>query len=558
MNRWVFEQINVESVWAQGISGNGIQINIVDDGPDYNHPDFASKFDAAGSCKGTTIGTEKLDHGTTAAAIALAAANDHCSRGIAFNATLSMCPRKGATEDEQLLFAPQRNDISSNSWGIDPCCEPGVDPNCEFPSNPSNGRRLQSSSACPFLGTATLSPCTEASCPTDWSTTLDAACETVIKTYCKYPPWYEADPECASWTHLWMTCSFTHLTVDQIKLLQTGVTMGRGGKGIVYVFASGNENTDGENVNHEQYLHSRYTITVGAVDKLGQHSYYSTMGASLFVCAPGGDTAAHTNNWFVAAPGGGCQGQGDGTSFSTPVVSGVIALILETNPALTYRDVQGIIASSSQKNDPSDTGWITNAAGLNHNIKYGFGRIDAAAAVAAAQTWVLWGMENRIEADSARSSVLVPSDGTPVSFNLSIAQQHSALKTEWVEIYLNIDHSSRGDLQITLVSPSGTSSPLIPGPRPETENPAVTECSAATDTCSVGADNAGKPIYQPPFNWKMTTLRAWGENPTGMWTLIVTDMKTGNVQANSHFKHWSIYIYGHIYTGRELMAQVEF
>jgi len=566
MNRWVFQQINVESVWAQGINGTGVQINVVDGGTFHTHDDLVDKFDATASCKGSAM-TSSLDHGTTTAAIAVAAANDKCSRGIAFEATFSKCPFTGTTSAEQLTFDLVRNMISSNSWGIDPCS-----------SLSGRRRQLQSSSACPFASTSASSsrpsPCTSSSCPTDWTTATTSACDTVISSFCQSSANYEANTECASWTHLWMACQFTHLSNSELILLQQGVMTGRSGKGVVYVFASGNENTAGEDVNHEQYLHSRWTITVGAVDKLGQHSYYSTVGSSLFVSAPGGDTAAHTNNWFVASPDGGCKERGQGTSYATPVVSGVVALILQANPALTYRDVQGVIASTTQKNDPTEGGWITNAAGFKHNIKYGFGLIDAAAAVAAAETWTLWGAEQRIEAMSPVGSTIVPHDGTALAVSLTVPSTGAFSATEWVEMYINLDHSSRGHLQLLLTSPSGTQSVLIPGPRPETTNPTVEGCSAATDTCPhandgtcdnpqycagdmscdyndclatnwVGASNSGNSIYNPLFNWKMTTLRAWGESPVGTWTLTITDMKLGDTPTNSNLISWNLFIYGH-------------
>ena len=253
------------------------------------------------------------------------------------------------------------------------------------------------------------------------------------------------------------------------------------------------------------------------------------------------------------------------------MVSGVVALILEANPALTYRDVQGVVAVSASLTDPSDPGWVTNGAGFRHNIKYGFGMVSAAAAVAAAQSWSLWGSEERIEANSAAGTVVVPSDGTPVSFALAVPARSAPFFTEWVEIYLNMDHISRGDLQLELTSPSGTHSVLIPGPRPETSNPPVEGCSAAEDSCSytndgvcdnpqycncdfndcqdagwIGADGAGPSIYQPRFNWKMTTVRSWGESPVGTWTLMITDQKEGNTSpTSSTLRSWNLLIYGH-------------
>jgi len=345
-NKWAFDLINVESVWASGVTGNGILINIIDSGPDHTHPDFSSKFDSAASCNGGVDSATDLSHGTTTAAIALAAANDHCSRGIAYGATLAKCPLN-APVAKKWDHALDKIMISSNSWGIDPC---------EKLANTRRKMEARGLRACPFAA-RTGSPCSAAACSsTDWSSAPAKSCTTVISNYCQRTANYEADTECASWTHLWMRCEFSHLHPSHIRALKKGIDTGRSGKGVVYIFASGNENDDGENVNHEQYLHSRFTVTVGATDKLGRHAYYSTPGASLFISAPGGDTVDHANNWVVANQGGGCGKHGQGTSYACPVVSGVVALMLEVRPELTYRDVHGVLASTATKTDPTESG----------------------------------------------------------------------------------------------------------------------------------------------------------------------------------------------------------
>ena len=58
---------------------------------------------------------------------------------------------------------------------------------------------------------------------------------------------------------------------------------------------------------------------------------------------------------------------GSGTSFATPVAAGVVALMLEANPSLGWRDVQEILARTAQKTDPGHKDWTTNAAGLDIN-----------------------------------------------------------------------------------------------------------------------------------------------------------------------------------------------
>jgi hypothetical protein len=76
---------------------------------------------------------------------------------------------------------------------------------------------------------------------------------------------------------------------------------------------------------------------------------------------------------------------------------------------------------------------------------------------------------------------------------------------EAVEILLNIAHSSRGDLRITLTSPHGTTSILHPGKIPENTQ------------------------LRSDEYWKLMTVRNWGESPFGEWTLTITDAKAGDL-----------------------------
>ena len=71
----------------------------------------------------------------------------------------------------------------------------------------------------------------------------------------------------------------------------------------------------------------------------------------------------------------------------------VVAMVLEANPDLTWRDVQGVLATArTDHNDEDDeTGqWTTNQAGVKHSYKYGFGLVDALAAVTAARPGRPW------------------------------------------------------------------------------------------------------------------------------------------------------------------------
>jgi subtilisin family serine protease len=234
---------------------------------DANHPDLSAKFDVNASCANylPLPPTDQDDnaHGTTCASLAAAGGNSECSVGIAPDATITACNIFGQYSDEfaeyirQLTYlydpAIVKQDVSSNSISLgDPCVV----------VRPS--RRLQQES-CPFLPAAANSPCAETStcAGEDWSSEeLSEACKTAIVNYCRATGNFEKDIEaCTSYLNLSVDCNFQTQVPLQIAVLTKGVTLGRGGKGVVYLFAAGNEFETGEVINFETPLNSRYTIT---------------------------------------------------------------------------------------------------------------------------------------------------------------------------------------------------------------------------------------------------------------------------------------------------------
>ena len=183
------------------------------------------------------------------------------------------------------------------------------------------------------------------------------------------------------------------------------------------MFSAGNEYDLGMDANYKNYAKTRFTMCVGAVHADLTHSDYSTSGAPVFITAPGGDGG----NMAVARPVANgvtdnCADAGQGTSFSTPLVSGVVALVLEANPNLTWRDVQGLLAATARTdfNDEDDDAgqWTTNQAGVKHSYKYGFGLIDALAAVMMAPTWVTLGSEITLGTATTSGAALLDFDST--------------------------------------------------------------------------------------------------------------------------------------------------
>ena len=282
------------------------------------------------------------------------------------------------------------------------------------------------------------------------------------------------------------------------------VMYGRGGLGMNIVFAAGNARGAGDNVNYHNYQNSPFVITVAGVDSAGKVASFSNPGAAILVSAPG---SAYTDDRVGSAG----YVSGDyisvsGTSYAAPAVSGVVALMLEANPNLGYRDVQQILAYSAKLTDPTSAGWKTNAAqdwnggGLHFNHDYGFGLVDATAAVRLAESW-------QTQATYANLSTIkaVHTDNAAIPDGTGSVASHivlnSSMTIDKVLVDLNITHAQASDLVVTLVSPGGTTAVLVANPAGGTGTGIVFETSANN---------------------------FWGEDSKGDWTLTVTDKVSGN------------------------------
>ncbi|MBL8888848.1 MAG: S8 family serine peptidase [Planctomycetaceae bacterium] len=296
--------------------------------------------------------------------------------------------------------------------------------------------------------------------------------------------------------------------------LASAANTGRNGLGNIYVWAGGNGgNVD--NVNYDGYANSRYTIAVGATTNTGVRAGYSERGAALMVNAMG---SGGTRDVVTTTTGSNYTSSFGGTSAATPMVAGVAALMLEANPNLTWRDVQHIFVETSWRTDPTHAGWVQNGAGRFHNDFYGFGTVDATAAVAAATTWHNVGdavmvtnfdAVNQLIADGS-GNLNNPAFGAPIVRTLSITDR---IRLEHVEVVFNTTGGFAGDLEVVLTSPMGTQSLL------------------ATLHSHGAAYN----------NWTFMTVKNWGEFSDGDWTLRVRD---GWAADQSTWVNWRINLYG--------------
>ncbi|KAG9328855.1 hypothetical protein JZ751_010115, partial [Albula glossodonta] len=170
--------------------------------------------------------------------------------------------------------------------------------------------------------------------------------------------------------------------------LQHGVIAGRRGFGSIFVVASGNGGQFKDNCNYDGYANSIYTVTIGAVDESGRMPFYAEECASMLaVTFSSGDRQLRsivTSDWSLQQ-GTGCTDGHTGTSAAAPLAAGMVALMLQVRPCLTWRDVQHIITYTATKYEDKRADWRTNGAGFHHSHQHGFGLLNAWRMVNAAK-----------------------------------------------------------------------------------------------------------------------------------------------------------------------------
>lgn len=257
-----------------------------------------------------------------------------------------------------------------------------------------------------------------------------------------------------SWGYTSAASAISPLTA---AALYRDVTFGRGGLGTVILFATGNSALEGQEANLKGLVGNRYTMGIGGVGADGKRASYSSHGSAVDVTAPtqGGnfatDVGMTTTEYVDDDTLNSYTNTFNGTSAASPVAAGVAALVLEANPNLSWRDVRAVMELSAQKVDPTNSGWYTNAAGYHINEEYGFGMVDAAAAVALAKTWTNYSAERTWTSGNVSVNRGITTSGLSTSFTVN-----QNLKIDQAEVSFRIQHSSPEDVRVALISPSGT------------------------------------------------------------------------------------------------------
>jgi kexin len=241
------------------------------------------------------------------------------------------------------------------------------------------------------------------------------------------------------------------------RAMVNGVQHGRGGLGSVFVFAAGNGAAADDNCNFDGYTNSIYSITVGAIDREGNHPYYSEpCSAQLVVTySSGGSDAIHTTDVGIDK----CYTGHGGTSAAGPLVAGTVALALGLRPDLTWRDLQYLCIDAAIPVHLHDGDWQDTKIGKKFSHVYGYGKIDAWRLIEAAKKFESVKAQAWYHSPWMLVQHDIPQGDLGLASSFVVTQEmltKANLETvEHVTVTMNVDHTRRGDLSVELRSPEG-------------------------------------------------------------------------------------------------------
>nr|CAX73699.1 Furin-1 precursor [Schistosoma japonicum] len=494
--------MNIYPIFLEGITGRGTNVVVIDDGIDTNHPDLQDNYDET-----ISINLDRPEE------------NGFSPRG----------PRKVIPERDGhgTRCAGLAGAVMNNSF-----CSHGVAPNTKL-----GGIRILTAPITDTLEARGLSYKAES-----------------VNIFCS--SWGPSDDGITmDLPRKYATTSLSH-----------GIAKGRHGLGSIYVFASGNGGIFGDSCGADGFVSSPDVLAISVVDNLGRSTLYSEPCAAIRASVPIGGLLNSLDEGILPTTmeNSKCMKSFMGTSAAAPLFAGCVALVLEANPKLTWRDISHLLPWSTRIPNPIDNGWLVNGAGLLHHPYIGFGTIDCYRMMKLAKQWNLigplcvlkyknvvnnvpdnWahlqgskkehaqhlfkcdenclaGIVHQYKAHYTQSWPIKSKLNTTIYLNLTDltgvtqystaqnVQENIPCRVDTVEqVILNMKwkHSCRGSIEIHLISPSGADA-LILGPR-------------RLDTYS----GEGSMIF--------SSVVHWGETAAGLWKLIIYDHGQCNIQNTS-------------------------
>ncbi|CAJ0903432.1 14203_t:CDS:10 [Entrophospora sp. SA101] len=242
-----------------------------------------------------------------------------------------------------------------------------------------------------------------------------------------------------------------------LKAIVKGIEKGRGGKGSLFVFASGNGGANDDNCNYDGYTNSIYTLTVGAVDRKHVLPYYAERCTALLITTYSSGSGSYIYTTDVGVKK--CTNLHGGTSAAAPIAAGVFSLVLQIRPDLTWRDMQYLVLNSAMTFNLEDPDWQLTKAGRLYNYKFGYGKLDAYTLIQNAKTYKLLNPQVNIEMPIINVTKPIPMNQegiiSKVVVKKSDVDKANMKRLEHVTVTINVIHERRGDIEVDLISPNG-------------------------------------------------------------------------------------------------------
>ncbi|WAR00943.1 PCSK6-like protein [Mya arenaria] len=562
--------MNVHGAWQKGVTGKNVVITILDDGIERTHDDLKDNYDPYASYDVNGHDPDPMPrydytnenrHGTRCAGEVSAKANNtKCIVGVAYDSKIGGVRMLDgdvydAVEATSLSHNRSHIDIYSASWGPDDDGRvvdgPGTLAKKAFEDGVKMGRSGKGSI---FVWASGNGGNQHDSCNCDGYTNSIFTLSISSISQQGRKPWYLE--ECSSTlatTYSSGTYAEAQIKVDHFHSVTqihaalpyvndvcfnccynviVSYQQGRHGKGAIFVWASGNGGRQHDSCSCDGYTNSIYTLSISGVSQNILKPFYleecaSTL-ATTFSSGGGAEKKVVTVDLHNK-----CTETHTGTSASAPLAAGIVALILEINPGLTWRDVQYITLMTARP--LSDGVWTSNGVGRKVSLRYGYGLMDATAMVELAEKWTNVPQQHVCDIQSenvgkTKPKLEIPDSGyEEILSTQACAGQANAINfLEHVQAKVTVKSKRRGDLVIHLTSPAGTRSTILPQ-RPN--------------------DSDRMKGFQ---DWAFLSVHFWGENPVGQWKLEIEVQKNshgyvgsyGGAQMTNDLIDWSLILYG--------------
>eukprot|EP00112_Aurelia_sp_Birch-Aquarium-sp1_P002144 Seg1232.14 transcript_id=Seg1232.14/GoldUCD/mRNA.D3Y31 product=Furin protein_id=Seg1232.14/GoldUCD/D3Y31 len=325
-----------------------------------------------------------------------------------------------------------------------------------------------------------------------------------------------------------MEATVGYMKAEVKAAVKRGSQTGRSGKGSIYVFANGNGGQLNGSCSYDEYMSSIYTLAISVVtgeNKMSRQNVQCTGVSAVTYARDGAVGIANPHNLMPTCGNNNvCIKTSSSSSAAAAVASGILALVLQANPNLGWRDVQHLIARSSSSAFPSVV-WKTNKAGIRVSDGFGFGLLDADALTENAKNWTNVGPQLACTVDYKVNEKIHGVSTTIKTLDLTTwpancggdAQRINFL--EHVLLVVSFNFTVRKLVEIEIEAPTGTKSLVLRGGR-------------IFDT-----------MYTEVKNLSLLSLHHWGENPKGIWSMRLRSTNPSSANSGNLWQ-WGFHFYG--------------